>query len=92
MGVSKKQESSLLDPFQSHHIVEINNLHVWQLSSEKTVASVRVRFDDTLSWEKMLRLLMQIEHCFYDEGVHVVTVHPEVIDSTDGHSVSAHFY
>jgi len=71
---------------KSRHIVEINNLHVWQLSSEKLVASVRVRFDDVLPWEKMMHLIIQVENCFYDEGIHVVTVHPEV-SSKDGHSM-----
>lgn len=76
---------------QSRHIIEINNLHVWQLSSERLVASVRIRFDDTVSWEKMLSLVNQVENCFYEEGVHVVTVHPEVmtVDNSDGHSVSS---
>jgi len=76
---------------KSHHIVEINSLHLWQLSSEQLVASVRIRFDDALAWEKMMSLISQIENCFYDEGIHVATVHPEVIsvrlDSTDGHSI-----
>jgi zinc transporter 1 len=72
---------------KSPHIVEITNLHVWQLSSEKLVASVRIRFDDSLPWEKLIRVIGQVENCFYDEGIHVVTVHPEIIDSTDGHPV-----
>jgi len=73
---------------KSHHILELKNLHVWQLSSEKSFASVRILFDDTLPWEKMIALVSEVEACCYEEGVHVVTVHPEV--NEDGDQKSLH--
>ena len=70
-------------------ILRCHQLHVWQLSDAKVVASVHVRvkfdFNNEGSAEYML-LAREINRCLHENGVHSSTIQPEF--SNDGGSGS----
>jgi len=63
---------------KSNSVEKVNELHVWQLSSETVVASVRIGFKDSASWDDISEIIDDVEKCFREAGIHSVTVQPQL--------------
>lgn len=61
-------------------IQAIHDLHIWQLTGEKIVATVHVQCANA---ETYLRLVQKIRETLHDEGIHSFTVQPEFSFSAD---------
>ncbi|XP_039254003.2 proton-coupled zinc antiporter SLC30A1-like [Styela clava] len=61
-------------------IQAIHDLHIWQLTGDKIVATVHVQCADAETYE---RLVQKIKASLHDEGIHSCTVQPEFSFSED---------
>jgi zinc transporter 1 len=57
-------------------VVECHELHIWQLNSDKVVASVHVLVEEGADWMKLCDRLKLI---FHSHGIHNSTLQPEFV-------------
>ena len=55
-------------------ILDLHELHVWQLTGERTIATVHVRCKNSATYERLAEDLLAF---FHEEGIHSLTVQPE---------------
>lgn len=58
-------------------IVSIHEFHVWQLESNRIIATLHIKFHDK---QKYIELYKKIQCYFHELGVHSVTIQPEFLD------------
>ena len=72
-------------------ILSCHDLHVWQLSDVKMIASLHVRVECNIKGEgsaRYMQLAHAIQHCLQGYGIHHCTIQPEFCLDTDSHHVS----
>ncbi|XP_062561648.1 uncharacterized protein LOC134225506 isoform X2 [Armigeres subalbatus] len=65
-------EQSLLKTFP--HVVSVHDLHIWQLSGEKYVATAHIIFQDPKVYSEVNDMVINF---FHDQGISKVTIQPE---------------
>ncbi|XP_029721104.2 calcium/manganese antiporter SLC30A10 [Aedes albopictus] len=65
-------EQSLLKTFP--HVVSVHDLHIWQLSGEKYVATAHIIFEDHKVYPEINDMVINF---FHDQGISKVTIQPE---------------
>ncbi|KAI5747969.1 zinc transporter 10-like [Diaphorina citri] len=58
-------------------IISIHEFHVWQLESNRIIATLHIKFHDK---QKYIELHKKIQCFFHGLGVHSVTIQPEFLD------------
>ncbi|KAI3649445.1 hypothetical protein MP228_005077 [Amoeboaphelidium protococcarum] len=58
-------------------VVDVHELHVWQLSDTKWVSTVHVNVDTSVSETGFMQLAVQIKDLLHSYGIHIATVQPE---------------
>ncbi|KAK4947636.1 Zinc resistance conferring protein [Elasticomyces elasticus] len=67
-------------------VIEAHDLHVWQLSDAKIVASLHVKVDNSVqesSTTTYMTLAGEIRNCLLGYGIHSTTIQPEFITLDD---------
>ncbi|KLO09314.1 cation efflux protein [Schizopora paradoxa] len=59
-------------------VEEVHELHIWQLSESKLIASLHVRTNPTANF---MQVAVEIKKHLHDRGIHSVTIQPEYYDS-----------
>ncbi|XP_065210549.1 uncharacterized protein LOC135838729 isoform X2 [Planococcus citri] len=75
--------SRLLKNFNG--ISAVHEFHVWQLTSDKLIASAHIRYK-TLS--EYTKLAEKVEEFFHNEGIHSITIQSEFVESLTDRSSS----
>lgn len=65
-------EQSLLKTFP--HVVSVHDLHIWQLSGEKYVATAHIIFEDHKVYPEINDMVINF---FHNQGISKVTIQPE---------------
>ncbi|ORX92761.1 cation efflux protein [Basidiobolus meristosporus CBS 931.73] len=60
-------------------VISVHELHVWQLSDVKTIASVHIHIADHSIYMKVAKSIKDLLHTY---GIHSVTIQPEFPEST----------
>lgn len=68
----KKVEERLLGTFPE--IIAVHEFHVWQLTGNKIIASLHIKFSSNADYR---HLSPSLKEFFHDEGIHSTTVQPE---------------
>jgi len=63
-------------PGQIHGVESLHELHLWQLSDQRLMATVHVSLLDPRSFMSAARAIKQI---FHRRGIHATTVQPEIL-------------
>ena len=58
-------------------ILSIHELHVWQLTSKRLVATVHITISKASDY---MKVASAVKHIFHQEGIHSLTLQPEFID------------
>jgi zinc transporter 1 len=66
----------------------VHELHIWQLSESKVVASVHVRASRKYDF---MQVAAEIRSTLHDHGIHSTTIQPEYEPSRHGNTVSVGF-
>ncbi|EAT37508.1 AAEL010511-PA, partial [Aedes aegypti] len=74
-------EQSLLKTFP--HVVSVHDLHIWQLSGEKYVATAHIIFEDHKVYPEINDMVINF---FHDQGISKVTIQPDAKDATDANT------
>ncbi|KAB8255353.1 cation efflux protein [Aspergillus pseudonomiae] len=67
-------------------IISSHDLHVWQLSDTKHVASIHIQVDTEIKGEgseRYMRLARQVRRCLHAYGIHSTTIQPEFAPGSD---------
>lgn len=70
------------DNYQIKGVTSIHELHIWRLNQQKTLASVHVVVSEN-SVEDFMKIARVINECFHANGIHSVTLQPELSDGLD---------
>jgi zinc transporter 1 len=73
-------EKMLNDMIKLPGVLDVHELHVWQLSDTKLIASVHIAFDENQNY---MDLATNIKKTFHLYGIHSSTIQPEFIYSGD---------
>jgi len=65
-----------MGPSQIHGVESLHELHLWQLSDQRLMATVHVSLLDPRSFMSAARAIKQI---FHRRGIHATTVQPEIL-------------
>ena len=74
-----KEDILSLDGVDSLH-----ELHIWQLSDSKLVASLHINVTCQEGTKEYMKLAREIQHCLHEYGIHSSTIQPEFTDSAGG--------
>ncbi|KAG0192855.1 hypothetical protein DFQ28_007465 [Apophysomyces sp. BC1034] len=58
-------------------VVSVHELHIWQLSDSKLIASMHVRLTNSKNY---MQIATQMRQLLHEYGVHSVTIQPEFVD------------
>lgn len=64
-------------------VLSIHELHVWQLSNTKTVASIHVLLGKDAP-NTYMGIASKIKRCLHRHGIHSTTIQPEFADQIEG--------
>ena len=67
-------------------VVSSHDIHVWQLSDTKVVASIHLQVDTEIKGEgseRYMRLARQVRRCLHAYGIHSSTIQPEFVPESD---------
>ena len=67
-------------------VEEVHELHIWQLSESKLIASLHVRTTQNCDF---MQVAAEIKRRLHDRGIHSVTIQPEYDPSIDAPSFSS---
>lgn len=77
------------NPYTDNHqikgVTSIHELHIWRLNQQKTLASVHVVVSEN-SVEDFMKIARVINECFHANGIHSVTLQPELSGGLDDSS------
>ncbi|RWS26934.1 cation efflux protein/ zinc transporter-like protein, partial [Leptotrombidium deliense] len=63
---------------QIQEIIEIHELHIWQLTSDKIIGTIHIMCKDSEDYEKIVPKMKRI---FHELKVHSTTIQPEFTNS-----------
>lgn len=58
-------------------VCDVHELHVWQLSGNRIIATAHIRCSSLLEYE---RIAEQVKSFFHKEGIHSTTIQPEFVE------------
>lgn len=91
MGISIDEIA--LDIESLPYVIEAHELHVWQLSDAKIIASLHVKIDNSVQESAAttyMALAGEIRNCLLGYGIHSTTIQPEfIIENDTGSSTTA---
>ncbi|XP_016974888.1 zinc transporter 1 [Drosophila rhopaloa] len=61
-------------------IISYHDLHIWQLSAHRYVATIHIQFQNPKLY---LKIIEQVRAYFHDQGIGAVTIQPEFYPSTN---------
>lgn len=72
--------------YQTADVLSVHELHIWQLSDTKTIASLHVLLSSTSNYMTVARRVRKLMH---KHGIHSITIQPEFIDPDSSGNIVA---
>jgi hypothetical protein len=63
--------------YQTADVLSVHELHIWQLSDTKTIASLHVLLSSTSNYMTVAQRVRKLMH---KHGIHSITIQPEFVD------------